>query len=607
MIISKRVLEEIRFRNDIVEVIGSYFHLQRAGSSFKACCPFHKEKTPSFHVNQQRQTYHCFGCGAGGDVFRFMMQKEGVDFMGSARLLAQRAGMSVQFEESSEGASDKAALYRLLSEVAALYHKQLKEHPAAAAARSYLKSRDLPEETWEQFRIGYALDSWDQARNWGRKNDFTDAQMELAGMILKKADADPATSDFYDRFRGRVMFSICDEQGRVIGFSGRCLEADARTAKYVNSPETPLFKKSHVLYLLDKARKNIVDSREAIICEGQIDVIRCHLAGFSRAVAAQGTAFTPDHIRILRRYADSVCILFDADSAGQKAAIRTAALFMEAGLSVRVATLAPGEDPDSFIRKQGAPAFQAALDKAASAVSFQIDVLAAGQPVRGEVSTMRIARAVLQTIRASPNAVQRAALVQEAAARLNLPASALMDDLRHQLRQNQGDPVAEDTDRAGAGKPAAPAPQPAEEVALCEHAIHMMDHPAVRDFVRDYLPLNMLSDPLCRRIVELSLRSMELGEPLQSLLLDEEDPNGFLQRFAAQLFDTPSKTVGREFSPADAVKDIILGLWRKKFEKERTGLSADKPDDLARRQQLTSHIHHLRRWNDGAAIIAIEK
>jgi DNA primase len=608
---SKRTLDDIRFRNDIVDVIGSYFHLQRTGSGFKACCPFHKEKTPSFHVNQQRQIFHCFGCGAGGNVFRFIMQHEGQDFTGAVRMLAQRAGIPVETDEVGEAGSDKSVLYRLLGEVSAFYHKFLKDEPAAEAARRYLQKRDLPPEIWEKFLVGYAPDSWDHILTWGHRNNYTDAQMEMAGLILKKAEAGEGRSGYYDRFRGRVMFTICDEQGRPIGFSGRSMEADPKGAKYINSPETPVFRKSRILYALDKARRHIVESREALVCEGQIDTIRCHHAGFEAAVAAQGTAFTEEHVRILRRYADSVCLVFDPDKAGQTAAIRTAGLFLEAGLAVRVAALPEGDDPDSLIRKKGAPAFRAVIDRAMSAVSFQIQVLSATENPRSELGAMRIARAVLQTIRQSPNAVQRAALIQEVATRLNIPASALTEDLRHAMRQAQPSAAALARD-AKEESDAKPMTHPPDEVALCEHMVRILDVPELGELAKEYLPLELLSDPFCRQIVAASLESAATGANLNSLLLNIEDSSGELQRLAAQVMDAPLKASGREYSPQEAVKDLILRCWRRKFELERAGLSEQDgiPCSLEkeqRRQQLGIYLRNLKTWHEGASIITIEK
>ena len=609
-IIPKRMVEEIRFRNDIVELIGSYFNLKRAGSGFTALCPFHKEKSPSFHVHPQKQIFHCFGCGVGGDVFRFVMQHEGVDFPTAVRMLAQKAGVPVEWEDDEEdtGGPRKDDLFRLHEELAQFYQRCLVQLKAAERARRYLAGRELAGDIAATFRIGYAPKRWDAVMGWAKKNHFTPEQVEAAGVVARATPPVTRGREVYDRFRDRLMFPIQDEQGRVIGFSGRLLDEDAKAAKYVNSPETALFKKSRILYAMDKARKPMVDSREAIVCEGQIDVIRCHQAGFNTAVASQGTAFTEDHARILRRYADSAVIVFDPDKAGQDASVRTATLFMQAGLAVRVAALPAKEDPASFIRTRGAGAFREVLDAATSAVGFQVTVLGGRENLRSEVGVMRAAKAVLDTISHSPNAVQRARLVQEAAQRLNLPASALQDDLRFLLRRAHG--------RAEARQPGqvretrADVPRPAEEVELCKHMTHVVDQPELGDLVRQYLPLDMISDDACRAIVKASMDAAEQGQDLlEAVRAIDDDPEGALQPFAVQIQMAPEKIKGEEFSHVDAVKDLVLRLWRRRFERERADLQTRSPptgDDTERRAQITYHLNRMKQWPDGAAIIEIE-
>lgn len=591
-VIPKRTIEAVRFQNDIGEVLSSYLNLQRAGSNFRCLCPFHKEKTPSFHVNSQRQIFHCFGCGVGGDVFKFLMQYEGVDFAMAVKMLAERVGIPIDLEEGDGDASDKSLLLKVHAELSQFYRRCLEQMSSAERARRYLEERDLGGEIADEFLIGYAPDRWDSCIRWGREHKHGTEALEKCGLILKSSRPDAAT-DYYDRFRNRIMFPITDEQSRVIGFSGRTLDKDPKAAKYVNSPETPLFSKSRILYALDKARRHIVESREAIVCEGQIDVIRCHQAGFPTAVACQGTAFTEDHARILNRYADSVVIVFDPDKAGQDAAVRAAATFMAAGLAVGVASLPPGEDPDSYVRKEGAEGFRSVLGRAMSAVGFQIDSLSQRENVRSEVGVMRVARAVLATISRSPNAVQRAKLVQEAAHRLGLPASALQDDLRHVLRRaHRADPPDEGESRQSPS-------HPPEEVALCEHMANVTDHPELADLVRAYLPLDLLADTVCRKIVESSLASLEHGRPMQEVIREMGDPDGELQRLSAQVQMAPSKATGNEFTRADAVKDSILRIWQRKLRAERGGLEDGDP----MRRQLTLDLKNLGRWETGAPVI----
>ncbi|MDA0576463.1 MAG: DNA primase [Verrucomicrobia bacterium] len=612
-LISKQQLEDIRFRNDIVEVVGTYITLKRAGGAFKALCPFHKEKTPSFTVTPQRQIFHCFGCGAGGDVFGFVMQHEGVDFGMAARMLAERAGIHLELEEGAGGeAGDKAALYKIHTGVAAFYQRCLDEMKSAAHARAYLETRALSAEIVKDFLIGYAPERWDAILQWAEKNGFTDAQLELAGLLVRSERTD-ARHARYDRFRNRMMFPIRDEQGRVIGFSGRALDDQTQPAKYINSPETPLFKKSRVLYAIDRARKSIVDAGEAIVCEGQIDVIRCHEAGFTHAVAAQGTAFTDDHARIIKRYADSVVLVFDPDRAGQDAAVRAAGVFMQAGLAVRVAALPPKQDPDAFIRTQGKEAFGALIQKAVSVVDFQVGVLSTREDVRSEVGVMRISRAVLQTILQSPNAVLRARLTQEASARLGLPTSALLDDLRQlQSRERRAAAQSASVTEAGAEHGAIhEAVRPAVEVELCEHLCHVVNEPEVGELVRNYLPLKMFRDASCRRVADACLRAAESGEGLHSLLEADPDVDQVVLRLAAAVQSAPGKIRGAERGRADAVRDIILNLWRRELKSERENLErAEKQnptsDGHARSKQLTIDLDALKTWENGLGIIEIE-
>jgi DNA primase len=602
-IIPKRVLEEIRFKNDIVDVVSSYFELKRSGSTFKALCPFHREKTPSFHVNPQRQIYHCFGCGAGGDVFAFLQQVEGVDFVGAARLLARRANVELELEDDRSGVPNKQALYDLVADVAARYHKALRDARSAAPARRYLEERRLSGTPADDFEIGFAPNRWDTLVNWARRASIDIERLETVGLVIRREGATDGRTH-YDRFRNRLMFPIRDEQGRVIGFSGRALNPEDETAKYINSPETPLFTKSRVLYALDRARRAIVDSRDVIVCEGQIDVIRCHQAGFVNAVAPQGTALTDDHVRMVHRYADSAVLVFDPDSAGRDAAVRSAGVFLAAGMAVRVATLPEGEDPDSLIRAHGADAFRAVLDHAGSVVRFQIDMAGADRG-RGEAGIMRTARAVLQTIARSPNAVQRAALVREAAERLNLPGSALHDDLRFELRR-----IRRHTAHAAEPASAAAPARPPEEVALCELLAHVADAPELAELVARYLPPDRLRDPCCRAVAAAALDACHTGRDLQAVLRDLDDPPEGLQAFAAQLEMAPLKVKADDLSHADAARSIILRIWQRRLEEERAQLDTEtggKPqgDARMRRHQITHDLRHLRTWEDGEDVITM--
>ncbi len=610
---SKRLLDDIRARCDIVDLIGQHLTLRRAGASFKALCPFHKEKSPSFHVNPQKQIYHCFGCGAGGDVFGYVMQHENVPFPTAVAMLAERAGIALEQapDAGGEPGGDKPLLYRIHADLAAFYRRCLLETKGAAHARTYLRERDLDDAIGDAFGIGYAPDRWDALEQWAAKYELPLEALMAAGMLVRN-ERENARRPYYDRFRNRLMFPIRDEQGRVIGFSGRALDPATQPAKYVNSPETPLFRKSRVLYAIDRARKAIADRGEAVVCEGQIDVIRCHAAGCEHAVAAQGTAFTEDHARMLKRYADSVILVFDPDTAGQDAAIRAAAVFMQAGLAVRVAGLPPGQDPDAFIRAQGAAAFQALLERAASVVAFQVDVLSGRENARSEVGAMRISRAVLQTIATAGNAVLRARLAQEAAARLGVPASALLDDLRQVMARaprDAGPSSSADTPRdGGAGAAADAAAPPPEERELCEHLAHLVDTPELGPLVAQSLPPALWSHPVTRRVAQAMLRAAAEGVSVHAVLESDPDVDAESLRFAAAALSAPAKVRGEERGRVDAARDLILRIWRRELRARRTALDLRMRADgdralMLEKSQLTLDLDALKTWEHGATVI----
>jgi len=358
--ISDDTVQRVAAASDIVGVIGEYLQLRRAGTSWKGLCPFHNEKSPSFHVNPSRQTFKCFGCGAGGTVFGFIMDYEKVDFPAAVRKLAARAGIAVA--EESEGderqRGERDRLLALHRDAAAWFHENLMRQRFAGHAREYLKGRDVNGEIATRWRLGYAPDSWDALGDCLRERGYTAEEIRKSGLVIVKE----GSSQFYDRFRNRVMFPICNDYGEVVAFSGRTLGDDP--AKYVNSPETPLFTKGRMLFGLDKSKRAILAADEAIVCEGQLDLISAFEAGVQNVTAPQGTAFTAQQARLLRRFAESVVLCFDSDTAGRKAVERSLPALLSVGLAVRVARVPAGEDPDSLVRKQGAEALRKVVAEA---------------------------------------------------------------------------------------------------------------------------------------------------------------------------------------------------------------------------------------------------
>ncbi len=601
LIVPKTTVEEIRSRSDIVDVIGRYLRLERAGANFRALCPFHREKTPSFNVSPARQGFHCFGCGKGGDVFRFLMEYENVDFPTALRMLADWAGVSLPTEKQTAAERTgprKDTLFRLHDELARWYHEKLMRQPEAQPARDYLAGRDIHADAAAEFLIGYADNSWDTVVQWGAKRKFSIDEMVAAGVVVRSEKGDRC----YDRFRDRIMFPIRDEQKRVIAFSGRALRETDKTAKYVNSPETILFQKKRVLFGLDRARRPIVEAREALICEGQLDVIRCHLSGFETAVAAQGTAFSEEHALKLARVADGALLVFDADDAGHEAACKTAITCLQCALSVRVVTLPPNEDPDSVIRKNGVETFRNLLAQAKDALDFRLDYLLQRENTATEIGMRAVTRGLADLINAARDHLQRERMVQHAAQRLVVDPAVLHrvfrpPDARHApvARRSGGDEKSGDTVQ-----------RPAEEWALVEH---LAAAPELADLVRKHLPLQRMRDADCRRALEMILAAAQSGTTdILGYCAQHDTEAGDMQKLLAAAMMAPSRMLGREFDHQDAVKDLILKIWRENLRRRlRTLMRGGRKDDDSQFRmecvQLRTDIKRLDRWESGVAII----
>ncbi len=581
--VSKETIDQIRNALDIADVIGSYIQIKRTGHVAKALCPFHKEKTPSFHVNPARQAFHCFGCGAGGDVFKFVMLYDHVDFPTALRMLASRAGIAIQIDENRSGTREgpgKDEIFAANEDAAKRYQKELLQSPEAAGARDYLKKRSLDVAACKEWGIGYSPEGWgflsDAA---GPRNGPRMKALEAAGLLSTNEKG-----NLYDRFRGRVMFTIRDELGRAVGFSGRVLKADDKAGgKYVNTPETAVFRKSRILFGLDKAKREILDARRALLVEGQIDCIRCHLGGFKNAVASQGTAFTSEHAALLKRYADHVVVVLDADAAGQKAALRSAELLIAEGLAVSLAALPPGEDPDSLILKKGSEAFAAVLQDAQTPMGFLLGLLRKSENLSTQEGLLRATRAALDLAAHAQGAVQTEQMLREAAAGLGVGFDALRRDLKAAVRQKfrPAPPVAEPA-------PDAPAAHPLDEVELA--MLLAAGDPELAGFVRRWLPYALIADPGCRAIIHA------LAEEEGDLMAALDDESEECQVLAARIVNAPQKVVGTEadMGVAKAAQDLVLRIWQRQLDAQRERLSRRmKEQEGAARQETMRELAEL--------------
>jgi len=467
-VIPSETIEQIAGANDIVEVIGSYFPLKRAGANFKALCPFHQEKTPSFHVSPQRQTFHCFGCGVGGSVFRFVMEYEHVDFPAAVRKLADRVGIPI-VEERASAEEDRQhearrTLLKLHAEAAEWFHDNLLKKPFAEAARNYLKSRGIDKTTAKNWQLGFAPDSWDAFLKWALERGYSRTQLLQSGLV-KPRDEERPGSEVYDRFRGRIVFPICNDVGEVIAFSGRLLESDPQAAKYLNSPETPLFQKGRVLFGLHKTKRALIEANCAIVCEGQLDLIMLFEAGIKNAVAPQGTAFTEQQARILKRFVDEVVLCFDADQAGQKAAQHSLDALLQNDLVVRIIDMPPGEDPDSLVRRDGKEEFEKRVVKARDFFDYWIEREVSTVDLSSLGAKMQLARGLAETASQIRDPLMRGQVLNKMSARLGVPASEF-ERLMPQPRREQG---------------TSSKPRPTHVVVAPSHDIAMLCLLALRD------------------------------------------------------------------------------------------------------------------------------
>jgi DNA primase len=424
--IPSQTIEQIAAANDIVEVIGTYFPLKRAGSTFKALCPFHQEKTPSFTVSPSRQTFHCFGCGAGGSVFRFVMDYEHLEFPAAVKKLAQRVGIPVIEERGTSGADEdrqheaRRVLLQLHSEAAEWFHENLVKKKAGEPAREYLKGRGIDKRIAKDWQIGFAPESWDGFLNWALERGYQQRLLLESGLVTRREEGG-GDNKGYDRFRNRIMFPIHNDVGEVIAFSGRILDKDAETAKYVNSPETPLFRKGRVLFGLHKTKRGLIEADCAIVCEGQLDLITLFEAGITNVVAPQGTAFTEQQARILKRFVSEVVLCFDADTAGQKAAERSLDALLQNNLVVRVAEIPAGEDPDSMIRKRGREEFDKLVSSARDFFEWWIERETAAADLGSLSAKMQLAQRLAETIGRVQDPLMRGEVANRASARIGVP------------------------------------------------------------------------------------------------------------------------------------------------------------------------------------------
>ncbi|NWK56354.1 DNA primase [Verrucomicrobiaceae bacterium N1E253] len=475
--IPEETIEQVLAATDIVDLVGSYLPLKRAGSAFKCNCPFHNEKTPSFVVNPVRQSYHCFGCGEGGSAIGFVMQYENLPFPDAVKKLATRAGIPILEEAYDPEADQRRKKLSRLKEVhnrtAEFLHQQLMTSPDAQHARDYLKSRGYGRGMAERWKVGWMPENTNTFLDWAREQQFTGAELINSDLAGRKDENNPRAG-IYVRFRGRLMFPIHNDYGDIIAFSGRNLREDAPGGKYINSRETQLFKKSKTFFALDKARRSMPKEKFALICEGQIDVIACHESGITNTIAGLGTAFTPEHARILKRYTKDAVLCFDADAAGIKAADKAFRILAAEDLNVRMVSMPEGEDPDSLIKQFGADAFRERVQGARDYFEVKLKHEMASRDLTSVRERASLANDLADLVACVSDKLTKDALINQIATQLGLGAEELRGGVVQAERQQSKEAFFQQRREAKDEEP--PPPNLAAEIStpvahLCHYAL----------------------------------------------------------------------------------------------------------------------------------------
>lgn len=421
-LISDEIKSRIRDRVDITDVVGQHVSLRRAGQNLMGLCPFHQDKSPSFSVSPSKQMFYCFGCKAGGDVFAFLTRMTGATFPEVLRELGDKVGISIEESPAERGQRGQAHRIEEMNQAAMLwFQSNLRDPQIGATAREYLVGRGIQQPTVEAFRIGVSSSDWDGLCKFLIRKGCSASDGVSAGLITARPNGD----GYYDKFRGRLMFTITDLRKRVVGFGGRVL-GDCMP-KYLNSPDTPLFKKGQTLFAFDQAREAIVRTKTVIVVEGYFDAIALHQAGLTHTVATLGTALTAEHVQVLRRFAERVVLLFDPDAAGVRAALRGLDLFVNSGLSVKVVTLPAGEDPDTFVRKTGADGFAQLEAVAPSLLDYALNHTINQADPGSLESRIRSVDEVLRILQKSEHPIERQERMRVVAERLRISEARLIE------------------------------------------------------------------------------------------------------------------------------------------------------------------------------------
>lgn len=553
---SQNSISEVSRRNNIVDVVSSYVKLKRNGNNHIGLCPFHKEKTPSFHVSEDKQLYYCFGCGAGGNLFDFVMKVENLDFIDALKFLAQRGGVTLEEEKSSyQQSQEEIDLKQRIYDMNVLAARHFVENlfdKTSVVAHQYVKKRELKKETIIKFGLGYAKDEWNDLYNFLKDKGFTEQEMIAAGLVVQNEKG-----RIYDKFRNRLMFPIINVRGNVVAFSGRALGDDP--AKYMNSPETPVFHKGRNIFNLNLA-KQFSQKEGLILVEGNMDVASLYQRGICNAVAGLGTAFTPEQAALLRRYSSQVFVCYDSDGPGQNATLKAVDILTEAGNKVKVVQFSGAKDPDEYILKKGVESFRECIAKAVGAIEYKIMRLRSGYDltdIEGKVAFVTEAAKILAQIE---NQIEREAYVNRIAMETDISASAIMTEMNKLIYQAAKKAVKKEqyTDRAFER-----APSVIEDATIQSNSTYKAER-----MLLNVIFFQRKAFQLAKEEVSPELFSGEENRRIYEAMLTfksetaEADASGFLSYIDSSLKRSAAAILYREYEcdSVQAAKDMIKKL-----------------------------------------------
>jgi DNA primase len=576
-------IERVRTATDVVSLVSQYVPLKPSGASFKGLCPFHSEKTPSFHVNPERQIFHCFGCHEGGDAFKFLMLYEKLSFTEAVGQLASRAGLELprgSGRESRREEEDRSLLVRLHEEAASFYVSQLSQTPEGARAMAYLQKRGLRDETIKDHGFGYAPDAWTGLLERLTRRGARPEQVERAGLAVPRKGG----SGYYDRFRGRIMIPIRSEAGKIVAFGGRTLGAGE--PKYLNSPESPVYNKSALLYGFHRAKEAIRKEGFAILMEGYLDCLQAYQSGFGQAVACCGTSLTKGHARLLKRYTDRLVVNFDPDDAGARAARRSLDLLLEEGFDVRVLTLPGGRDPDSFLLQEGPDAYRKLLDSAPSFVDFLIAEAGKRYDVGDPRGKAAFLNDVLPVIGKITNRVERVGYVGPLAEHAGITDQMVLSELRRHVEIQ--------APRFQLPKTAKPVLKLAER-ELIRWILSSPEASAVLDDIEEADLEGLATAPILK-----AMKAVAVDGPVSvDRLMDRLDLDGVRNQLTSILVET--SPLGPRQSARDCLDRLRRERWQRKLSHLRKRLQEGDDDNqlsaeiitLARRMETLTKSHEV--------------